>query len=266
VEAESVRRQVRTVPVRREQVARDVRARNVAITPDADRHVTVFAPAPGRVARLLALLGEDLRRGAVLAELEGGRGARVQVRAPIAGLVLTRTLDAGQVVDRSTALFTMAPLERVWAHARVPQDDLPFLAIGQRVHAQASGLHRVHLGRVGRIDDHDDAQTQTRLVRVEIENDDRSLRPGMRANLWFSRTAAKIEVLGIPRDALIESDGGTIVLVREASGAFERRPVTIGTEDGDMVEVRSGLREGEQVAIGAPALLKSVLLKCTGGE
>jgi cobalt-zinc-cadmium efflux system membrane fusion protein len=69
------------------------------------------------------------------------------------------------------------------------------------------------------------------------------------------------EVLAVPAGAIQEVEGQTLVFVKTAQGSFERRDVAVGPEIAGWVEVRSGVQEGEVIAVSGSFLLKSELLK-----
>jgi cobalt-zinc-cadmium efflux system membrane fusion protein len=93
-----------------------------------------------------------------------------------------------------------------------------------------------------------------------VPNPDGRLKPEMFAALTLS-SGEPHEVLAVPSGAVQEIGGKPLVFVKTAKGSFERRDVTAGPEADGWVEVRSGVKAGEEVATTGSFLLKSELLK-----
>jgi len=101
-------------------------------------------------------------------------------------------------------------------------------------------------------------KTRTATVRIEIEHFDGRLRPGqfVTARLVGARRRGEDEVLAIPRGAVQTVEGKATVFRRSGAG-FEPVTVELGASSGELVEARSGLAEGDEVAVGGAFLLKS---------
>jgi hypothetical protein len=110
-------------------------------------------------------------------------------------------------------------------------------------------------GRVSYIHPFVEEKTRTVKVRVELPNRDGRLKPGMYANVELASPAR--DGLAIPLDALLDSGTDRVVFVARGNGHFEPRRVTVGQRLGDTIEIRGGLKEGEEVATGAAFFLDS---------
>ena len=117
-------------------------------------------------------------------------------------------------------------------------------------------------GRVAFIVPVIDQATRTAKVRLEFPNPKDMLHAGqlVTARIVADPKLASGEVLAIPRSAIEQVEGKTVVFVK-AGDAFERRNVLVGTSGGDRVEIRTGLSAGELVATDGAFLLKSELLR-----
>ena len=110
-----------------------------------------------------------------------------------------------------------------------------------------------------------DATTRTVKLRVELDNRDLTLRPGMFASVELSSDLGKR--LSVPKDAVLRSGTRNIVFVSPAPGSFEPREVELGLELPDRWEITKGLAEGENVLaaanffIDAESKLKAALAK-----
>jgi cobalt-zinc-cadmium efflux system membrane fusion protein len=166
-------------------------------------------------------------------------------------------------VERATDAFKIADLSHVWVLLDLYEKDLARVHAGQSVEVRTdANLGEVFRGRVAYVVPVIDEATRTAKVRVEIENLHEKLRLGqlVTATLIGDTAAVAGSVLAVPRSAVQRVDGKPLVFVKRTEG-FERRTVEIGVSGGDLVEVRSGLSEGEIVASEGGFLLKSELLR-----
>lgn len=178
------------------------------------------------------------------------------VRAPFDGIVTARYVDPGTLIPQSTtpsatnspivSLATLAPL-RVYAYA--PQSLSPFIKNGDPASITVSEFSgRQFSGTITRHPDALDQSTRTMLVEVDLPNADRSLFPGMYAEL---RMTAHVTANGIsaPDDALIFRDDKVYLpIVRD--GRLNLIAVSLGHDNGYTVQVSSdGLHAGDLVAM-----------------
>lgn len=210
-------------------------------------------------------------------------GGRVPIRAPLSGTVIERLVTLGEAVERATDAFKIADLSRVWVLLDLYEKDLARVRIGQAVELRTDTRPgEVFHGRVGYLSPVIDQATRAAKVRVEIDNSSGKLNIGQLviAKLIGSAAAATgagaaprtatgagpdanpapVPVLVIPADALQRIDGKATVFVKTEHG-FERRGIEVGISGQDLVEVRAGLAENEEVAGKGAFLLKSELLR-----
>ncbi len=190
-------------------------------------------------------------------------GLRLQdVRAPISGRVVDRKVDLGAAVGRDnleTELFTIADLNRVWVELAVRPGDLPAVAEGQIVSIDAYGLSRRAVGKIIFVSPIVDKDTHSARVVAEIANPDGNWRPGSLVHAEVA-TGERSAAITVPARSVQTIGKARVVFVRTPEG-FERRTVTLGDGDDRLVEVLSGVREGEIVAAGNTFALKAELLK-----
>ena len=210
----------------------------------------------------LRAIGFDPKEVSAL-EQEGTEGALIALRAPISGRIIKRTVTLGQSVERSTDAFTIADLSRLWVLLDIYEKDLARVHPGQRVNLRTdAAAGEVFKARVAYVDPVIDEKTRTAHVRVEFENEQGKFRLNqlVTARIIGDTAHAGAPVLAVPSSALQRVEGTPIVFVKNTAG-FEKRIVQPGIFGGDFVEVRAGLREGEEVAMGGAFLLKSELLR-----
>ncbi len=218
--------------------------------------------------RRLALFG--LPAGQVAA-LEKGSPTRLTagefvVTSPLAGRVLERAGNVGDRVAGDKEVLKVADLTHLAALVQVHEQDL-----GAVLAALAAGPlpaevtvdafpGRVFEARALQADLQISRETRTLPVRLEVENPDELLRPGMfiRGRLLLGDRRAAVS---LPLAALQEDAGQAFVFVRLTDDLYVRRDVRPGPRLGDRVAIEEGLQAGEVVAVEGPFLLKSDVLR-----
>jgi len=185
------------------------------------------------------------------------------VRSPIGGIITEKHAIVGELSDPSKSLYTVADLSSVWVLVDINEKDLAKVRRGQaavvRVGAYPEAKFR---GRITYIADLVDEATRTVKARVEVQNPGRKLKPEMFASVELALPADAAPALTVPEDALQDIDGKKVLFVTAEDGTeFEPRQVQPGRTSGGMVEIVSGLREGERYAVKGSFLLKSELKK-----
>jgi membrane fusion protein, copper/silver efflux system len=197
-------------------------------------------------------------------EDSGTAQARFTIRAPVSGVIAELGVREGVAVTPGMTLFRIAGLDKVWAVAEVPEAHALHLKRGQAVkgvlQADAS---RTFSGTVMEILPEVSAGTRTLKARIELDNRDGALTPGMLLRLQVSGPSGMRLV--VAAEAVIRTGQRALVIVRKEDGSFEPRDVTPGADLGDDIEIVQGLKEGEQVVasgqflIDSEARLRSVL-------
>jgi cobalt-zinc-cadmium efflux system membrane fusion protein len=211
----------------------------------------------------LHLLGLSQPEVARLAREGEGAEHVYPVRAPIRGRVTERAAVAGRVVTPENELFTIAELDPLWLLLQVFEKDLHSVTEGAAVTLTCESHPEDRFGgTIDYIGQVLDPHSRTLEARASIENPDGRLRPGMfvYATIEPGEPAEGAEVrLAVPEGALAEIGGKSVVFVRAGEREFEVREVSLGESRGSWVEVRSGLAEGETIAVAGVFTLKSEL-------
>jgi Cu(I)/Ag(I) efflux system membrane fusion protein len=178
------------------------------------------------------------------------------VYAPISGYVTARTAFHGMKVTSSDTLFDILDLSHVWVLADVYEYELPRLSVGQKATVTLSYWPgRVWNGTVTYVYPSVDEKTRTVKVRVELDNPKGELKPEMFADVTIHGPTR--HVLQVPDGAILESGTRNIAFVLQGEGKLVPREVSIGDHGDGVVEIRSGLEEGEVVVRGANFLVDS---------
>jgi Cu(I)/Ag(I) efflux system membrane fusion protein len=216
------------------------------------------AAAAGRVLaaaeRKLALYGIPPAEVARLARLDAPPRA-VTFRSPIQGHLVKKNVVEGTAVEAGMQAMRIVDHSQLWLDARVFEQDLPLVRIGQRARATLTAMPgEIVEGEVIFIHPHVDEATRSAMVRLVVPNPSLLLRPGMYASVEIATEAPAPTPL-VPREAVIDTGARQIAFVAHAAGRFEPRDVTLGAEADGIVQVLAGLRPGEEVVTSGQFLL-----------
>ena len=193
----------------------------------------------------------------------GDLAGRVPIRAPIGGTVIERKVTLGQAVERATDAFKIADTSHVWVTLDLYEKDLFRVHVGQEVEIWTeSRPGESFRGKVAFIVPEIDQATRTAKVRLEFANPKGALEAGqlVTARIVADDRRETVQVLAVPRSAVEQIEGKTVVFVQTGEG-FERRNVLTGASGGARIEIRQGLVSGDRVAVEGAFLLKSELLR-----
>jgi cobalt-zinc-cadmium efflux system membrane fusion protein len=193
-----------------------------------------------------------------------GAGSTTTIRSPLSGTVIERHATTGEVVSEGSSLFMVSDLSEVWVVGRVYEQDVAAARIGAPavVSLQAYPAKQWQ-GEVSYVSHTLDPHTRTLAIRVELDNPDGTLRPGLFGRISLSPKGDGAEpVAVIPTSAVQRVDGQTLVFVAtDEPGAFSPTFVTLGASTRGKVEVRDGVLEGDRVVVSGAFTLKSELLR-----
>jgi Cu(I)/Ag(I) efflux system membrane fusion protein len=190
-------------------------------------------------------------------EKEGRVRQLTSVYARQDGIVSALNLREGMYVTPEMELMTLADISTVWVKVEVFEQQAGGLAVGRKAevrlpHAPGEAWQ----GTVEYIYPDVDPKTRALRARLRFPNPGERLKFNMFADIVIHATP-RAKVLHIPREALIRTGSEQRVIVDLGGGRFEARPVEIGIEAGERVEIRAGLKEGERVVTSAQFLLDS---------
>ena len=181
------------------------------------------------------------------------RNGRLDIRAPAAGLVLTRQAEPGQIVSAgSGVLFRMAQGGQIEMRAQLSEADLATLHTGARAQVTPVGSDRSFAGEVWQVSPVIDTQTRQGIARVALPYDP-ALRPGGFASATIVGGAAVAPLL--PDSAIQSDDKGSFVYIVGKDDKVERRNVKIGQVSDAGVTITSGLDGSERVVRAAGGFL-----------
>lgn len=209
---------------------------------DVERRIATRDAANARVRVAQAQLGETR-----------ARIGRLDIRAPAAGLVLERNVEAGQVVSGgSGALFRIAQGGQMELLAQLSEADLAQLSVGVPVTVRPVGTAAEITGRVWEISPIIDAQNRQGVARIAIPYS-KLVRPGGFASAEIRAGAVSAPVL--PESAVLSDQEGSYVYIVGNDNKVARRPVRTGTVTPQGLTIIEGLNGNERVVAYAGGFL-----------
>ena len=175
-----------------------------------------------------------------------------EVAAPYDGVVTERHIDIGDLVTAgstsTTSLFGVAQFDRIRVFVNVPQNARTDVAVGQTAHVRATELpDRVFDGTVTRTSESEDPRARTLRVEIDLPNDDRALLPGIYVQVAFDLPVKP--AIQVPAGALLFRGSGLQVALINKDDTVKFQDVRIARDDGKVVQIGSGLNEGDRIAL-----------------
>jgi Cu(I)/Ag(I) efflux system membrane fusion protein len=201
-------------------------------------------------------------------ELKSTRKSRqlVDIYSPQDGVVTELNIREGMRVTPDLDMMSLVDLSSIWMIAEIFEKQENWVTVGETAEARLSTFPgKVWKGEVEYVYPQVDPTTRTLKVRFRFANPEDDLKPNMYANITLFGEP-KLNALSIPLEALIRSSEEDRVIVSLGDGHFQARPVTIGIESGESVEILSGLKTGEMVVASGQFLIDSETNLKTGLE
>jgi|KBSSwiStaDraftv2_1062776.scaffolds.fasta_scaffold34404_4 HlyD family secretion protein len=188
------------------------------------------------------------------------------IASPVSGFVGKRALDPGAWVTPNSSFISVVDIGVVRLVANVVERDLGRINSGMKADVLVDAYPGEHfVGRIAHIAPVLDPATRTAQIEVEIDNGSFRLKPGMYAKVSFV-IEHKANVLVVPANAVIDSQGKKGVYVPGEGDVAKFQPVTLGMTDPAQVEITSGVTEGMRViSTGAAALRDGDKIVLLGG-
>src|SRR6516225_5685882 len=185
------------------------------------------------------------------------------LRSPLAGVVEDVPMKQGMSVKTGDRLFGVMDLSRLWLWADFYENEVGLLRVGQKLDISFPAFpDKKFEGQIGAIDRRLDAMKRTTRVRIDLDNPQEELRPGMFANVELKIDGG--EGLTVPVDAVLPTGARSLVFVDKGAGKLEPRFIRVGrsfsqtdSNGGEATynEVLEGLSEGERVVSSANFLI-----------
>jgi len=222
---------------------------------DYDRIETVIKKQPGLLAQ------EEVDKAKAAYEETKATYERMKIlasyaviSAPFDGVITKRSVDPGALVQTGTssaqapALVHLAEIDKLRLDFPVPESIVPLVRAGMSVDVMIQATGETLHSTIARMSDKIDPATRTMDVEVDLDNMDLRLKPGLYATAILTLDASR-NALAVPVQA-VSTDGAPNVWVINASHVVEARPVVLGIQMPDNVEIKSGISEGDTLVYG----------------
>lgn len=203
-------------------------------------------------------------------ERSGKPQTTLTLRAARAGYVVKLDVREGAQITATAPLFEIASLDPVWLVVDYPQTQAQSLTVGSKMVATTESWpgERFH-GTVSELLPQMETTTRTLKARIVLENNGQKLKPGMYLTVSRAEESKRPPVLAVPEEAVIRSGNAARLLIATGEGYFHPVNVDTGLTAQGWTEIRSGLKEGDDVVtsgqflIDSEASLRSVMPEVT---
>lgn len=250
---------IRVAPVQAGTIADEHEVQGL-LTPVEGRVANVAARFPGPVRRLSVNVGDRVRAGQALATIESNLSLTTySVTSPIGGVVLARNASVGSVAGEGATLFEIADLSTLWVDLHVFGADAQHIVPGVPVTVTRLSDGATAQTTLERVLPGTATASQSTVARATLQNSDGLWRPGsaVKARITVEQQPAAMVV---PLASLQTFRDWDVVFVR-VGDIYEIRPVELGQRDAQRVEVRAGLKAGDQVVVEQSYLVKADIEK-----
>lgn len=170
------------------------------------------------------------------------------VTSRIAGIVISKHVNIGQVVQPADELFSVADLNHLWAVAEVPEQQAAFIQKDQEVAIDIPALDDKRVkGKIIYVGDIVNPETRTVLIRTEIDNSNQMLKPDMLITVTVQ--SKKVSKLAVSLAAVVRENDRSYVFAQTGPNKFRLREIEVGSRDGNMISILSGITIGETIVV-----------------
>lgn len=180
----------------------------------------------------------------------------LDILAPTSGYIISKAIIEGGHVKPGKTLLQIADIKKVWVLGDIYENELPFIKLGQTVTITSQSFAgRQYSGTIAYIYPNLNLQTRSVKIRIEIENREELLKPGMFTNIQIK--VDKGIHLAVPESAVLNSGVRQVVFVSKGNGIFIPNEVDTGSLVSGYYPVQKGLAKGDVVVSSANFFLDS---------
>ncbi len=161
------------------------------------------------------------------------------------GTIITKMINLGQIVQPEDVLFSVADLSKLWGVAEIPEQQVAFVQKDQDVTIEVPALNKKIQGKIVYEGDIVNPETRTVMVRTEIDNADLKLKPDMLISMFIQ--SKKVSKLAVPASAVVRENDRNYIFVQNNPNTFRLREIELGHKDGQLINVLSGVSQGETI-------------------
>ncbi|MBK5273297.1 MAG: efflux RND transporter periplasmic adaptor subunit [Bacteroidia bacterium] len=180
------------------------------------------------------------------------------------GFITEQPVMEGQYVMEGSTVVKLADLSSLWAEAQVYTSQLSAVDRGGTAMVQIPDMGKEISGTIQFVNPEISPDTRINLIRVTVPNPNGQLKPGMPAYVLLK--TRQLNTLTLPIDAVIRNENYSVVWIKTANNTFKNIMVEPGIENGDRIEIKSGLKEGDIVVINGAYLINSEYIFKKGAD
>ncbi len=195
-------------------------------------------------------IGSSLRKARLQQKLEIKHLKDTRLYSPIDGILLSKQVEVGEIIDASTPLFVIADIRKISILAFVPEGEINSLRIGQEVKVNIASIDKAFKGWIKELGGVADPASRAFTIKIAVNNSGLHIRPGMIAEARISIAKQKAG-LTLPTECVINDLGNqsyVYVADKTLKKAFKRH-VSLGKMVANNIEILSGLSVGESVIV-----------------
>ncbi|ACV62778.1 efflux transporter, RND family, MFP subunit [Desulfofarcimen acetoxidans DSM 771] len=167
--------------------------------------------------------------------------------SPIDGVVAAVNVDSGEITSPQASPITVVQINSTKVKVNVSENVVDSIKVGSKVPVTINAINKTINGNVLSVAPKADPATRAFTVEIQLPNDKGEIKPGMVAKLNLS-TGSSAAVLALPLDAVLEKDGQYTVFIVE-NGKAKEVSVKVGITSGELIEIKSGVKEGQTVVV-----------------
>jgi membrane fusion protein, heavy metal efflux system len=187
--------------------------------------------------------------------------ARFDVKAPLDGIIVDKSVTVGQLVEPQKTLYTIANPDLLQAVGEMYERDLRLVNPGMTASVRVESFPATSFpATIAYIGDVVDPETRTIKIRCDVTNLEHKLKADMFVRIHID-VSQQTQALALPQSALIRMADKTFIFIQHNPEEYERREVVTGPILGEQIEIQGGARSGEQVVIKGGLLLQGVMDK-----
>lgn len=184
------------------------------------------------------------------------------IKSPIKGKILERHISLGEFITPENQIFIIADINKVWINLSVPAQDLPTLKKGQNVDIFPSSESTPTTSTIIFISPVINETTRTGRAIVELDNSNNDWHPGDFITAQVT-TEESGDYITIPTTAMQKLNGQSVVFIKNKDGFTAQNIIIHGSDKGDFIRVKLGLKIGDEIAVKNTFLLKAEIGKET---
>lgn len=221
---------------------------------------SIYPRYSGIIKSLTKNVGDTVQKGETVAIIESNESLqKYTVYAPVTGEIVQKNVVVGEVVKGSKPIYEIANLNTVWANLTLYRKEARLVKKGMKVMVSSDEGGAKTSSDIAYISPVGIENSQTILARSILQNGNQQWLPGMYINATITLSDSPVAV-AVSHSALQRWRDWDVVFVKQGN-IFEAAPVTLGEQDGDWVEITSGLKAKQAYVVKNSFFLKADLDK-----